>query len=80
LVTIVRESIHLINDLPTLYEMLSFVRGPTGKPEAAPGKFDDLIMALAIAHQARGQQSMQLAPKENYYEPEYESSFGRTGW
>jgi hypothetical protein len=80
LVAIVRESIHLINDLPTLYEMLSFVRGPTGKPEAAPGKHDDLIMALAIAHQARGQQSMQLAPEQIDYDPDYEPAFGRTGW
>jgi len=79
LVTIVRESIHLINDLETLHEMLSFVRGPTGKPEASPGKHDDLIIALAIAHHARGQQSMQLA-QEYSYEPEYEPVFGRTGY
>lgn len=79
LVTVVRESIHLINDLETLREMLSFVRGPTGKPEASPGKHDDLIMALAIAHQARGQQSMQLAPEETY-EPDYEPAFGNTGY
>lgn len=79
LVTVVRESIHLINDLETLREMLSFVRGPTGKPEASPGKHDDLIMALAIAHQARGQQSMQLAPEETF-EPDYEPAFGNTGY
>ncbi|AZN43366.1 hypothetical protein EJC50_29495 [Paenibacillus albus] len=79
LVTVVRESIHLINDLATLYEMLSFVRNDVGRPEAAPGKHDDLIMALAIAHQARGQQSMELEPEE-YYEPDYEVAFGSTGY
>ncbi|QJC52908.1 hypothetical protein HGI30_15925 [Paenibacillus albicereus] len=81
LVTVVRESIELINDLATLHEMLSFVRGPTGKPEAAAGKHDDLILSLAIAHQARGQQSMQMEP-EVYYDPadDYEEAFGGTGY
>jgi hypothetical protein len=79
LVEIVREHIELINDIETLREMLTFVRTESGKPEALPGKHDDLIMALAIAHHARGQQSMQLVP-EDYYEPEYESAFGRAGY
>lgn len=79
LVTIVRETISVINDLPTLYEMLSFIRNDVGKPEASPGKHDDLIMALAIAYQARGQQTMQLAVEEQYYEEDY-SSFGNTGY
>lgn len=79
LVTVVRESIHLINDLETLREMLSFIRNDMGRPEAATGKHDDLIMALAIAHQARGQQSMELEPEDDYYD-DYEPAFGRTGY
>ncbi|QHT60662.1 hypothetical protein GXP70_12405 [Paenibacillus lycopersici] len=79
LVTVVRESIQLINDIATLQEMLSFVRNDNGRPEALPGKHDDLIMALAIAHQARGQQSMVLEPEE-YEDVDYEVAFGSTGY
>ncbi|WP_110933264.1 hypothetical protein [Paenibacillus bouchesdurhonensis] len=64
LVTVVRESIETINDILTLQEMLTFVRNDKGKPEAITGKHDDTIMALAIAHKARDQQSMSLATEE----------------
>jgi len=50
LVQVVRENIELINDVPTLEEMLIFVRNEQGKPEAQEGSHDDLIMGLAIAH------------------------------
>jgi hypothetical protein len=69
LVKIVREDTGLINDITTLQEMLTFVRNESGKPEAQAGKHDDTIMALAIAHAARGQHSM----KEKL--PEAEKSF-----
>lgn len=55
LVQVVREHPELINDIPTLEEMLTFVRNEKGKAEAQGGKHDDLIMGLAIAHYARGQ-------------------------
>jgi phage terminase large subunit len=61
LVKIVREESHLINDIPTLNEMLTFVRNEKGKPEAQEGKHDDNIIGLAIAHYIRGQQDMELA-------------------
>jgi phage terminase large subunit len=61
LVKIVREESELINDIPTLNEMLTFVRNEKGKPEAQEGKHDDNIMGLAIAHYIRGQQEMELA-------------------
>lgn len=80
LVTIVRENIELINDLTTLDEMLSFVRNKDGKPEALAGKHDDTIMALAIAHQARGQQSMTVQINQDDYEPDYGTPIGRTGY
>lgn len=63
LVTVVRESVELINDLGTLGEMLTFVRNDDGKPEAQSGKFDDLVLGLAIAHRCRGQQSMTVSDK-----------------
>lgn len=66
LVKIVRESVHLINDMDTLNEMLTFVRNERGRPEAKEGAHDDLIMALAIAYYSRGQQEsrvIQMAQK-----------------
>lgn len=57
LVEIVREQCYLINDIQTLEEMLTFVRNEHGKAEAQEGKFDDLIMGLAIAYYSREQQS-----------------------
>lgn len=63
LVTIVRESVHLINDLDTLNEMLTFVRNEKGKAVAKEGAHDDLVMALAIAYYSRGQQDSQLLQK-----------------
>lgn len=47
-----RTNAGLERDRATLQEMLSFVRSATGRPQAAYGKHDDLVMALAIAHHA----------------------------
>jgi phage terminase large subunit len=79
LVQIVRENIHLINDVKTLNEMLTFVRNEKGKPEAQEGKKDDLIISLGIAHKAREQQAMRVITNE-YDEPDYEVAFGNTGY
>lgn len=62
LVTVVRETVELINDRETLEEMLTFVRSEKGRPEAQNGAHDDLIMGLAIAHYIRPQQSYIEAP------------------
>lgn len=59
LVKVVRETAHLINDVDTLNEMLTFVRNEKGKPAAKEGAHDDLVMALAIAYYSRGQQDEQ---------------------
>lgn len=56
LVQIVREHVDLIHDVPTLNEMLTFVRNEQGKAEAQSSKHDDLIMGLAISHHIRKQQ------------------------
>lgn len=71
LVAVVRESVHLINDIDTLTEMLTFVRNEKGRPEAQEGAHDDLIMALAIAYYSRGQQDDHLLAKavEEYVTP-----------
>lgn len=56
-VQLVRDHIHLFNDLPTLEEMLVFVRDEKGKPQAQEGQHDDLVMADAICQEIRGQQT-----------------------
>ena len=58
LIKIVREQGECIVDKGTLEEMLSFVRNEKGRPEAAIGAHDDLVMGLAIAYEIRTQQSM----------------------
>ena len=46
--TIVREEPHKIKDIDTLNEMTTFVKNEKGKPCAANGYHDDMIMARAI--------------------------------
>jgi phage terminase large subunit len=57
LVTLVRESVHLINDIQTLEEMLTFVKNENGRAEAQEGAHDDLLMGLAITYHIRDQQA-----------------------
>lgn len=63
-VQLVREHIELFNDIPTLEEMLVFVRDEKGKPQAQEGQHDDLIMADAICQEVRGQQTTMVPKKE----------------
>ena len=60
LVRVMREHLELVHDRATLEEMLTFVRNEKMRPEAEPGAHDDCIMALAIAHYVRPQQSMKV--------------------
>lgn len=62
--TLVKENIELINDKETLEEMLVFVKNERGRPEAQDGYHDDLVMALAITHYIRPQQSMKVTTQE----------------
>jgi phage terminase large subunit len=66
LVAIVKESVHLINDIKTLEEMLTFVKNENGKPEAQEGAHDDLIMGLAITYFIRDQQSMTVKAEQSF--------------
>ena len=43
--------------------MLAFVRGEDGRAEAEAGAHDDRVMALAIAHFIRPQQSGDVLPE-----------------
>lgn len=52
--------LELIGDITTLREMLVFIKNAAGRAEAEVGQHDDLVMALAIAHYIRGQQSTKV--------------------
>lgn len=53
-----REDPGCVSDKWTLEEMMTFVRNPDSfRPEAEAGAHDDMVMALAIAHAIREQQS-----------------------
>ncbi len=71
LVKIVREKVELINNIDTLNEMLTFVRATEGahkgRPQAAEGAHDDLVMALAIAHYIRTQQRFEPEKPQGAY-------------
>jgi len=60
LVQAVRGNESLLHDRTTLEEMLTFVRNEKLRPEAEEGAHDDCVLALAIAHYIRPQQSMQV--------------------
>lgn len=65
LVRYAREHPEGLCDAETLREMLVFVKNERGRPEAMRGEHDDLVMALAIAHACRGQQSFLLQAEED---------------
>lgn len=65
-VAVARDNLDCIVDLTTLGEMLTFVRNEDGKPEALAGKFDDCVLAGAIAYKARDQQAMTTKPSESF--------------
>lgn len=54
--TVMEESPELVVSQWTLGEMVVFVYDAHGKPQAAVGQHDDLVMAAAITHTARTQQ------------------------
>ena len=71
---VARTNIESIYDKELLKEMLTFVKNDSGRPEAADGAHDDLVMAHAIALHIRSQQTMVPVLKEtrtiHYEEPE----------
>ena len=73
LIKATREDMSIVSDETTLQEMLTFVRGEDYKPQAEEGAHDDCIMALAIAHHIRPQQSY-LAEREESGGVEWDGS------
>lgn len=80
LVEIAREHIEKIVDRETLQEMLSFIRNAKGRPEAAEGAHDDLVMALAIGYEALHQlPSSRVTKPQITYERDEDLSFYEFG-
>ena len=61
LVKLMRETPEIVSDFTTLGEMLTFIYNEHRRPQAMNGKHDDCVMALAIAHYIRFQQSFIVA-------------------
>lgn len=82
LVTLVKESVHLLHDVATLDEMLTFVRNENGRAEAKEGAHDDLLIALAITYHIRTQQAYSVTKSVNFdlskmpedYQQDYENA------
>lgn len=55
-IVLVDEDISCINDIPTLSEMLTFVKDKNGRADAESGKHDDLLLSDMIGEGIRGQQ------------------------
>ena len=62
--TVADQTADMLASEDLLREMLTFVRNEEMRPEAAPGEHDDLVMAAAIAHWSRAQQSYELLAEE----------------
>lgn len=65
--SVVREQVQVIVDKETLEEMLTFTLNEEKKlrPEAEAGSHDDCVLALAIAHNARSQQTMTVKNQDD---------------
>lgn len=62
LIEIVREHCETINDKETLEELLTIIRNEKGRIEAPEGGHDDMMMALAIAHEIKDQVVFPMNP------------------
>lgn len=72
---VVREHSGTLNDKDTIEELLTIIKNEKGKAEAPEGGHDDLMMALAIAHQIRDQVIFNQEPIEMH--PQYHFSSER---
>lgn len=79
LVEVVREDTESINDIPTLEEMLTFIRNEKGRAEAQQGSHDDLVMSLAIAHRSREQVIFRNEPIIMYQKANFEVEKNKYG-
>ena len=55
-IDLIENNIDLFNDIDTLNEALTFIYDKDGRPDAMPGKHDDLLFSDMIANESRPQQ------------------------
>ena len=65
LVRTLRGNYSILNDRTTMEEMLTFIRNEDQRAEAESGAHDDTVMALAIAHYVRPQQTMEVKTEDS---------------
>lgn len=70
--SIIKESCHLLNDIPTIKELLTFEE-IDGKAQASEGNHDDLVMSLAITYFVRTQQEATIEINFNEVKEECEA-------
>jgi len=58
-IALIENNIDLFNDITMLQECLTFVRDAKGRPDAMPGKHDDVLFADMIASEVRRHQSFE---------------------
>lgn len=63
-VYVVQEHIGLLQDIPTLNQMLTFVYDKEGRPDAMSGKHDDLVIADCILNEISEKQTHMLLPAD----------------
>lgn len=66
MVEYVNNNIESYTDIPTLMEMLTYIKDKQGHPNAQSGKHDDLVMADAVGQQVRKQQDTKAGQVINY--------------
>jgi len=66
LVDLLENHIELFTDIQMLGECLTFVYDKNNRPDAQPGKHDDLIFSDMIANESRSQQKMSMYKEENH--------------
>ena len=76
LVETMREGVRLEPDVQTLREMLTFVKKDNGRQEAIDGEHDDLVMALAIAHNISKEYTHSYIKAEEEEDDFIEKNFG----
>lgn len=70
--SMIRDHIELFVDITMILECLSFVYDENMRPDAMPGKHDDLLFSDMIAEATRWQQKVESAPQsklEGYFTP-----------
>ena len=65
-VTLTEDYLHLIKDIPTLQEMITFVYDENNRPDAMSGKHDDLLISDMILNQIRSQQKTRKLTNASY--------------